>query len=141
MNIAFFLTPKQEVVTLEETFTIGQTMDVMTKYRYTSVPVLDEDGYFVDALSEGDILWYLKDKSGSNLLDIEHKKIGRIKRHYTVEAVSISASIDSLIELAAIQAFVPVVDDQNVFIGIIKRSDIINYCMSRISKEKKVLVS
>ncbi|MGL5354218.1 MAG: CBS domain-containing protein, partial [Clostridium sp.] len=33
--------------------------------------------------------------------------------------------------------FVPVVDDDGIFIGIIKRSDIINYCYNQIKRNKR----
>ena len=45
--------------------------------------------------------------------------------------------MDSLIELAGMQSFVPVVDDGDIFIGIIKRSDIINYCYGALDKAMK----
>ena len=44
-----------------------------------------------------------------------------------------------LLNLATTQNFVPVVDDEGIFIGIIKRSDIINYCYNLIRKIKKYL--
>ncbi|MFR2266605.1 MAG: CBS domain-containing protein, partial [Clostridium sp.] len=39
---------------------------------------------------------------------------------------------------ATTQNFVPVVDDEGIFIGIIKRSDIINYCYNLIRKSSKI---
>ena len=41
---------------------------------------------------------------------------------------SINSNIIDLITLVKTQNFVPVVDDDGTFIGIIKRSDVINYC-------------
>ena len=43
--------------------------------------------------------------------------------------------MESLILAAKSQNFVPVVDDSNTFIGIIKRGDIISYCYKRIFEE------
>lgn len=43
--------------------------------------------------------------------------------------------MESLILAAKAQNFVPVVDDSNTFIGIIKRGDIISYCYKRIFEE------
>ena len=48
--------------------------------------------------------------------------------HISNKSVLINATIESLISLAKNQNFVPVIDDNGVFIGIIKRSDIITYC-------------
>jgi CBS domain-containing protein len=141
MNVAFFLTPKHEVVTLEKKLTIGQALEVMSKYKYTSVPVVDERGRYVNTLSEGDVLWYLREHSHFSIESIESQSIRKIKRHYDVNAISIDSSIDSIIEMASTQAFVPVVDDQKIFIGIIKRSDIIHYCVARLTKEGIMMVS
>jgi CBS domain containing-hemolysin-like protein len=46
--------------------------------------------------------------------------------------VSIDANIEDLIATSMNQNFVPVVDDKDTFIGIIKRRDIIEYCYDKI---------
>lgn len=141
MNIALFLTPKSEVVTLRHRYSLKEAMDTMAKFRYTSVPVIDRRGHYVNALSEGDLLYYINEHSSVGVQALEDVAIAQIKRHHKIRPVSINASMDSLIDLVAIQSFVPVVDDDNVFIGIIKRSDIINYAVDRMAEKQKVLVS
>ncbi len=49
--------------------------------------------------------------------------------------------MEDLILLAKNQNFVPVVDDQGIFIGIIKRSDIINYCADLLFNDKMKQIS
>ncbi len=46
--------------------------------------------------------------------------------------VSISANMEVLVSKSMTQNFVPVVDDKDTFIGIIKRRDIIEYCYDKI---------
>ena len=36
MNILFFLTPKSEVIYVNEEDTVGQAMDTMEKYKYSA---------------------------------------------------------------------------------------------------------
>lgn len=132
MNIAFFLTPKSEIVILQKHMTIRQAMEIMEYHRYTAVPVIDHKGHYVGTLSEGDILWHLKHKQGLIFKDTERESIDTIKSHRPTKSVSINSDIESLIELSAIQSFIPVVDDQKVFIGIIKRSDVIQYCIKKL---------
>lgn len=141
MNIALFLTPKKEVVTLNQTFTIGEAMDVMAEFRYTSVPVIDRKGRYVNALSEGDVLWFMTDHPEMTTYELEKISITKIRRHHQIKPVSINANMESLIDMAYLQSFVPVVDDDNVFIGIIKRSDIIQYTMSLLESRQRALVS
>lgn len=132
MNIAFFLTPKSELVFIEKHITIRQALETMEYHRYTQVCVIDKHGRYVDALSEGDLLWHLKHKEGLMFKDTEKESIDKVKRYRETKPVLISSDIESLIELSVSQSFVPVVDDQGIFIGIIKRSDIINYCMKKM---------
>ena len=48
------------------------------------------------------------------------------------EAVSADSDMEDLIQKAMNQNFVPVVDDQNKFIGIITRKSIIEYCYEKL---------
>lgn len=50
------------------------------------------------------------------------------------EAVSADADMEDLLQKAMNQNFVPVVDDQKKFIGIITRKSIIEYCYEKIKK-------
>ncbi len=47
--------------------------------------------------------------------------------HKDYHPVNASASIDEILTRAYSQNFVPVVDDRNMFIGIIRRKHIIKY--------------
>jgi len=124
MNIALFLTPKNDIVTLKSTMTLRQAMETMEYHKYSAVPVIDKYGRYVYTLSEGDILWHLKANEDLNLKGSESIMINQIKRSRTIEAVSINASIRHVVDLTRFQNFVPVVDDTGIFIGMVKRSDI-----------------
>lgn len=124
MNIAFLLTPKSEVVTLKNTMTLRQAMEKMEYHKFSAVPVLDSTGKYVYTISEGDILWFVKNHMDLNLRDAEKVQLGSIKRSRKIEAVSIDASYDKVLDMTRFQNFVPVVDDSGTFIGLIKRSDI-----------------
>ena len=50
------------------------------------------------------------------------------------EAVSADADMEDLLQKAMNQNFVPGVDDQKKFIGIITRKSIIEYCYEKIKK-------
>ncbi|WZL73229.1 CBS domain-containing protein [Clostridiaceae bacterium 35-E11] len=128
MNIAFFLTPKSEVIYVTINATMRQVLERMEYHRYTAIPIIDEDGKYVGTITEGDFLWKLKNTPELTFQDTSKIPIKDVSRHMKNEPVSINAKIEDLISLAAIQNFVPVIDDNNIFIGIIKRSDIINYC-------------
>ncbi|MGG7076439.1 CBS domain-containing protein [Clostridium sardiniense] len=135
MNIAFFLTPKNEVVCESLESTMRQVMERMEHHGYTAIPLIDKHGRYVSTLTEGDLLWKLKNTPDLNFKNTECVKVKDIKTRRTHKSVSINADIESLISLAVNQNFVPVVDDEGIFIGIIKRSDIINYCYNEIKNK------
>lgn len=128
MNISFFLTPKKEVVCGSLSSTMRQIIEKMEFHRYTAIPLLDEEGKYVGTLTEGDILWKLKEENTYDVKKLEHIYLDDVPRHMTNVPVSIDANIEDLILASTSQNFVPVIDDQGIFIGIIKRSDIITYC-------------
>jgi len=124
MNIAFILTPKSEVVTLKNTMTLRQAMETMEFHTFSAVPVVDKHGKYVHTLSEGDILWHIKKHNDLSLKGAEQIHIGSIKRSRNIQAVSIDASYKQVASMIRYQNFVPVVDDSGIFIGLVKRSDL-----------------
>ena len=136
MNVAFFLTPKSSVVYLKEDMTLRQALEKMEYHRYQAVPLLDGEGKYVGVVTEGDILWEMKRNPKLTFQDTENIRLTEIPRYWQYKPVAISESMDSLIEAAGVQSFVPVVDDGGYFSGIIKRSAIINYCYGALERQK-----
>lgn len=139
MNIAFLLTPKNEVIYEYLDATMRQVMERMDHHGYTAIPLIDRSGKYVGTLTEGDLLRKLKNTPDLNFKNTGTIKINEIERRKKHKPVSISANVESIVNLATTQNFVPVIDDEGIFIGIIKRSDIINYCYNIIRKEKSVV--
>jgi len=126
MNILFFLKPKNDLTYIYENYSIRQALEKMEHYRYTSIPVLSKKGEYVSTITEGDILWYLKE---NNISFEETNKfpIKNIQRYREYQAIGINKEITDLIDLIKNQNYVPVIDDRNMFIGIITRKDVIQY--------------
>ena len=139
MNIAFLLTPKNEVIYEYLDATMRQVMERMDHHGYTAIPLIDRNGKYVGTLTEGDLLRKLKSTPDLNFKNTGTIKINEIPRRKKHKSESINADVESIINLATTQNFVPVIDDNGIFIGIIKRSDIINYCYNIIRKEKSVV--
>lgn len=127
MNIAFFLLPKKDVVYLKYNSTMRQALERMEYHRYASVPIIDNDGKYVGVLTEGDLLWKIKNTPGLTFMNTENVHLSEIERHTQNNPVSINAQMEDLIARAAEQNFVPVVDDNEIFIGIVRRSELIKY--------------
>jgi len=128
MNIAFFLLPKQEVVCVTDNATLRQVLERMEHHRYTAVPVLSESGEYRATVTEGDLLWFLKNRTDLSIDRLHRVSLEEVPLRMVNRPVRIDADMVDLIALAKTQNFVPVVDDMNHFIGIVRRSDIIDYC-------------
>lgn len=135
MLISFFLTPKQDVVILSTRNTMRQALEKMEFHRYSAVPIIDEEGKYISTVTEGDLLWKIKNTRGLTFEDTHKILLTDVPNHFQNVAVSINAKMEHLIDLAKTQNFVPVVDDNGVFIGIVKRSEIIEYC-AKLLKDK-----
>ncbi len=127
MNIAFFLLPKQEVVCLSTHSTLRQTLEKMEFHRYTAVPILKENGAYAGTVTEGDLLWFFKSKQDLNFETAHHFTLDDVPLRTKHETVRIDSNMEDLLRLAKVQNFVPVVDDNGIFIGIVRRGEIIEY--------------
>ncbi|MDW7730673.1 MAG: CBS domain-containing protein [Bacillota bacterium] len=136
MKVAFFLIPKSELVCLNTKTTMRQALERMEHHSYTAVPLIDDKGCYAGTITEGDLLWKMKNSPGLNLAGMEKILVKDIACHAKIKAVRIDARIVDLLTLASEQNFVPVVDDQEVFIGIVRRREIIEYCAELISEKE-----
>lgn len=128
MKVLFFLTPKSEVAYLYEDFSLRQALEKMEHYRYSSVPVIDRNGCYAGTVTEGDLLWFIKKHGMTDLHGAEEIPLTQVERRWYNEPVNIQCEIEDLVLTSMNQNFVPVIDDKRIFIGIIKRKDIIAYC-------------
>ena len=133
------LTPKEKVAHTDTDDTLRQALEKMEHHGYSAIPLLDLDGKYVGTITEGDMLWYIKDNDFPSLKDMEDISILDVERKRDNEAVNISVSMDELVNKITNQNFVPVVDDHNVFIGIITRKDVILYLANKEMIENKIV--
>ncbi|AFQ44173.1 CBS domain-containing protein [Desulfosporosinus meridiei DSM 13257] len=128
MNVAFFLIPKKNIVFLKEGATMRQALERMEYHSYSAVPLINDEGKYVGTITEGDLLWKLKNTPGLTFQNTEDIRLSEVKQHVQNIPVTINAQMEDLISRAVVQNFVPVVDDQEVFIGIVRRREMIEYC-------------
>lgn len=131
MNIAFFLLPKEDVVYMTPESTMRQALEKMEFHSYSAIPLVNEKGEYAGTVTEGDLLWKIKNTPELlNFKNTEKVLLKDIPHRITNKCVQINAEIGELISLAATQNFVPVVDDNQSFIGIVRRREILEYCQS-----------
>ncbi|HTA88825.1 MAG TPA: CBS domain-containing protein [Polyangiaceae bacterium] len=127
MNVAFFLTPKSEVVWVNASGTVAQALERMKPNGFGSVPILDDDGGYAGTLSTGDLMWHLIEAGGACQETACSTPLLHVRRRLDDSAVHIDAELGQLIARVETQGFVSVVDDRGAFIGIVRRRPIIEH--------------
>ena len=133
MNILMLLKPKSEVEYLTDSCTVRQGLEKMRANGYMAIPVLTKDGLYAGSVSEGDFLWHLVEHSGEidSIRKCENYRIREIMKADRNPAVTIDVEMETVIERAKLQNFIPVTDDRGSFIGIVTRQDIIRkFCQT-----------
>ena len=141
MNVLFFLTPKSEVAHLHDDWTLRQGIEKLERSGYTAVPLIDRQGKYIGTVSEGDILRILKKRYDMNLRAAEGVSILAVESKVDIHPVSVDATMEDLVRMAMNQNFVPVIDDNKIFIGIVTRKDIIRFCYERYVEKQQMNVA
>lgn len=117
--------------------TLRQTLEKMEHRKYSCIPILTMDGKYLGTISEGDLLWGMRRADIHDIKETEGIPIMAIPRRATYKPVHADSNMEDLLDRAINQNFVPVVDDQGSFIGIITRKSIIKYCYNEIKAAQK----
>lgn len=136
MNVAMFLLPKNETVYLVSNVSMRQALERMEYHRYSAIPIIDREGKYQATVTEGDLLWKIKNTPGLDFKGTEKVPLKDVPLRMTNKPVSINAQIEDLITLAIDQNFIPIIDDQGVYIGIVRRREILEYCKTLINNTK-----
>lgn len=134
-NILFFLTPKAMCSFLYDDYTVRQALEKMESAGYAALPILNKHGEYRGTLTEGDLLWALKNLCYMDMRQAEARKIMEITRRKDNISVRVTTGMQDLVQRASTQNFVPVVDDKDTFIGIVTRGAIIKYCQQHLFSE------
>ena len=132
MNVAFFLIPKSQVTYLTEGSSFRQGMEKLHHHGYTALPVVSQDGKYLGSISEGDFLWNIMSMGSIDPFDLEDARIDDIISD-RIRSVRVTTPIQALWDKLLDQNFVPVVDDRDMFMGIVTRRSVMAYLMNRKS--------
>ncbi len=134
-NILFFLTPKAMCAFVYDDYTVRQALEKMESAGYTALPILNKRGEYRGTITEGDLLWALKNMCYMDMRQAEARRIMEIDRRRDNISVKVTTGMQDLVQRASTQNFVPVVDDKETFIGIVTRGAIIKYCQQHLFPE------
>ena len=108
-NILSLLTPKNQLIYLNDNVTIRQALEKMRVHRYTTIPIINHDtGTYVGSISEGDLLYNLIKEESVSIKELENKYVTEIIRPRFMPAMKADTSMKELVDLVTIQNYVPI---------------------------------
>lgn len=134
-NHLFYLLPKSETVFLTNTDSFHQAYNMFVITNYTALPVINKKGQYVGTICEGDLLRILSLSITHPEINLDSIELKDIDFKITLEVARINESYEHLVELAVNQNFIPLVDDQGIFIGILRRQELIRELVSYVSNK------
>lgn len=126
MDILFFTIPKHKVIYAFDDLNVKEVYDLMEENHFTAIPVVSREGKYVGTITEGDILRFIMNNDFTRS-KAEVSKISEVHRLRDLEPITEDAKIPDLILKATNQNFVPIVDNEGTFVGIVTRKEILNY--------------
>ena len=127
-NILFFLTPKALCAYLYDDYTIRQALEKMESAGFAALPILNRRGEYRGTLTEGDVLWALKNMCYMDIRQAEAHRITEISHRKDNIPVRVSTNMHGLVEQTTTQNFVLVVGDKVGCVGSVTRRSIVNHC-------------
>ena len=135
LNILFFLTPKSEVDYIYDDSSLFKAMQVFDRHFYHTLPLINKKGRYLGSITTSDILGCIKenfDLSVKKSADFPVRNVNRIRQYKAVNGGT--TTMEEIVSIAMDQNFIPVVDDDNNFIGIITRKSIITWMHNEYHK-------
>ncbi|PJI09001.1 MULTISPECIES: CBS domain-containing protein [Clostridium] len=127
MNIAFFITPKKQIVYAKLTSTLRQALERMKYYNCNELIILNSKGEYAGFINREDIIRKIKNSPNLHFKDFNKVGILDIIKHVINNPLGINCDIEDIAFPVTNVNFLPVADDNNKFIGIIKKDDILNH--------------
>lgn len=119
-----FLIPDEKVAHVMDTNPLNHALLVLTKVKYTRIPVLNREGEIVGLIGLSDIvntMFDLTEIDPDNLTDLCVKDVMDTE----VATITQPYDIEYVLHLLVNNPFIPVVDGNNRFAGIVTRKEIL----------------
>ena len=139
MNVIRFLQRKTECSVLHDYKTVQQALRFMRDHGKQAMPMVNQDGFYLGVVREGDLLWHLLDCGGYEA--VKDNTLGSFMEKYNIPALKITASDEELKHASMRCPFVPIVDDRDVFVGIVDSKDVTQYFVDQAMAARVVVTA
>ncbi|MCH4169029.1 MAG: CBS domain-containing protein [Streptococcaceae bacterium] len=134
-----FLIPMDNVAIFVDTNKLNHAVLVLSKNKYAKIPVVDKDEKFVGIVGLTEIISFMMENNLSMESLAEHHVLEVVKE---VNTVNPDYTLEEILHHLVDEPFLPVVAEDNMFIGIITRKELlkaVNALAHEFDKEYIVL--
>lgn len=119
-----FIVPAENVATLLYNHPLEHALLILSKVGYAKIPVLDSEDHLVGLIGLADIVNKMMGLTGFEYHLLEGLTVADVME-VNVPTVSEASDLEDILHLLVDGSFLPVVDEENVFEGIITRKEIL----------------
>ena len=134
-----FLTPAENLAVLIDTHNADHAILLLSQMTYTRVPVVTDEKKFVGTIGLRDILAYQMEQGLSQEVMADTDIVHMTKKDVAV--VAPDYTLTDVLHKLVDESFLPVVDEEGIFQGIITRKSIlkaVNALLHDFSKEYEI---
>ncbi len=134
-----YLTPAEELALVMSNHKAGHVMLLLTRNGYSRIPVMSTDKRYMGTISMADILAY-QAKEGLSEKDLMELEIIEMLNH-KIEILTDEADLTEILHKIVDFPFLPVIDGQGIFLGIITRKKVlksINNLLHNFTQEYRI---
>ncbi len=135
-NKETFMIPAENVATVLYSHPLEHALLVLSKVGYSKIPVLDSSDRFVGLISLADIVDKMMDLDGFNSDVLEGLSVSDVME-VNVATLKQEDDLEDALHLLVDASFLPIVDEDNIFEGIITRKEVlksVNHLVHEVEK-------
>ena len=135
MNILASLTPKSDVDYVMDEATLFKVLQTMEHRNFSAIPIINKKGRYIGTITSGDVLGCIKENFNLSVKDSAKFPVRNVRRTRDYIAIGVHATFEEILDMAVDQNFVPVVDDDDNFIGILTRKEIMKWMRAEYNRD------
>lgn len=140
-NESDFLIVADNVATLSEDNTLEHALLVLTNIGYSRIPVLNKQGQLMGQISLDQVVSQMFDIESLNPEKLESMTVGEVMDRQAC-SIQMPFNIEKILNQLVDFNFIPVVDKQDVFLGIVTRKEIlksVNYLAHELESQYELV--
>lgn len=140
-NESDFLIVADNVATLSEDNTLEHALLVLTNIGYSRIPVLNKQGQLMGQISLDQVVSQMFDIESLNPEKLEGMTVGEVMDRQAC-SIQMPFNIEKILNQLVDFNFIPVVDKQDVFLGIVTRKEIlksVNYLAHELESQYELV--